>query len=137
MRAVLEAHAVLTLHGPPRYPCFYGQLERQNREHRAWLAALVDPLGAPMEQLLRQMLYSLNHLWRRPTLKWQSAAQMWNARTPISVDTRLAFREEVKVRRQRMQRTLDHRGQPADQAERLAIEQTLHKMGYLELHCGR
>ena len=31
---VLDANAVLVLHGPPRYPCFYGQLERQNREHR-------------------------------------------------------------------------------------------------------
>ena len=31
--ALLDAHKVLVLHGPPRYPRFYGQLERQNREH--------------------------------------------------------------------------------------------------------
>lgn len=28
-------YAVLVLHGPPHHPRFYGQLERQNREHRA------------------------------------------------------------------------------------------------------
>lgn len=35
VRAVLRAHQVLLMHGPPRHPRFYGQLERQNREHRA------------------------------------------------------------------------------------------------------
>jgi len=35
---VLREHEVLLLHGPPRYPQYYGQHERQNREHQAWLA---------------------------------------------------------------------------------------------------
>ena len=34
---LLQAKGVLPLHGPPHYARYYGQLERQNREHRAWL----------------------------------------------------------------------------------------------------
>jgi hypothetical protein len=136
VRAVLKRHAVLTLHGPARYPCFYGQLERQNREHRAWLAALNDPLGPSMQQLLDQMLYALNELWRRPTLQWQTAAEIWSARTPITIETRRAFREEVFDRTRRIACTLNRRGQPADLVERLAIEQTLTNMGYLQQHIG-
>src|SRR5438067_5079029 len=37
--AVLRHHRVLVLHGPPHLPRFYGQLERQNREHRGRLDA--------------------------------------------------------------------------------------------------
>jgi hypothetical protein len=137
VRAVLEAHAVLILHGPPRYPRFYGQLERQNREHRAWLAALNEPSGLPMEQLIEKMLYCLNTLWRRPTLEWKTAAEIWNARTPISINTRRAFREEVYDRTQRIRCALNRRGKPTDLAERLAIEQTLTNMGYLHQQIGR
>jgi hypothetical protein len=36
--SVLAAYRVLPLHGPPHHPQYYGQLERQNREHRAWIA---------------------------------------------------------------------------------------------------
>lgn len=36
---VLRSHGVLLLHGPPRHLGYYGQLERQSREHRAWLTA--------------------------------------------------------------------------------------------------
>lgn len=32
---LLIRYQVLALHGPPRHPYYYGQLERQNREHRA------------------------------------------------------------------------------------------------------
>ncbi|MBK7863639.1 MAG: hypothetical protein IPJ65_34540 [Archangiaceae bacterium] len=37
VREVLNRHEVLVLQGPPRHPRYGGQLERQNREHRAWL----------------------------------------------------------------------------------------------------
>ena len=135
VRAVLEAHGVLMLHGPPRYPCFYGQLERQNREHRAWLGAIIDPLGASMEQLLQQMLYCLNTLWPRRSLHWQTAAEVWNARPPLTVD-RCAFQQEVHDRAHHIERKLTCRGEPADLAERLAIEQTLTHMGYLHQQIG-
>jgi hypothetical protein len=136
VRALLEAHQVLTLHGPPRYPRFYGQLERQNREHRAWLAALADPAGTPMEQLIEQMLHCLNTLWPRKQLGWTTAAEAWSRRTPISIDTRTAFQEEVKNRTRRIACSKSIRGRPADLAERLAIEQTLEHMGYLHRQIG-
>ena len=34
----LVVHLNRMLHGPARYPQYYGQHERQNREHQAWLA---------------------------------------------------------------------------------------------------
>jgi len=136
VQAVLQAHGVLMLHGPPRYPCFYGQLERQNREHRAWLDALIDPAGASMQQLLEQMIYCLNSLWPRPTLAWKTSAQAWETRASISAEKREAFQKEVHDRTQRIACSLSRRGEPADRAERLAIEQTLERMGYMQRQIG-
>jgi transposase InsO family protein len=135
VRQILERHQVLMLHGPPRYPCFYGQLERQNREHRAWLAALIDPLGPSMRQLLTRMIYCLNTLWPRRSLGWKTAAEVWEVRTPINVD-RAAFKKEVHDRARHIERSFDLRGKPADMVERLAIEQTLVNMGYLHRQIG-
>lgn len=129
-RAVLAAHQVLVLHGPPRYPGYYGQLERQNREHRAWLNAEPLPDSTPLEPRLVEMLDRVNRLWRRRTLGWKTAAEAWSARPPLNVD-RAALREEVQDRALRIARKISGRGQPADLAERLAIEQTLTRMGYL------
>src|SRR5262249_20196448 len=41
--AALRRHGVLILHGPPHCPRYYGPLERQNREHRQWLAMQPAP----------------------------------------------------------------------------------------------
>jgi hypothetical protein len=46
------------------------------------------------------------------------------------------FREEVEDRALRIARTLKRRGQPADLAERLAIERTLEHRGYLRRQLG-
>lgn len=135
VRQLLEAHGVLVLHGPPRYPCFYGQLERQNREHRAWAEPLCRQRRALIEPCLVQMLEGVNSLWRRRTLGWQTAAELWSARPPLGVD-RTAFRQEVLDRALRIARTLQRRGQPADLAERLAIQQTLERMGFLRQQLG-
>jgi transposase InsO family protein len=132
---VLEEHQVLMLHGPPRYPCFYGQLERQNREHRAWLDALADPHGQPMQALLEQMIHCLNTLWPRHALGWKTAAQAWNARSDICID-RHAFKKEVQSRARHLERHIDLRAKPADLIERLAIEQTLGNLGYLHRQKG-
>lgn len=134
-RAVLAAHQVLVLHGPPRYPCYYGQLERQNREHRAWLRAGPLPDDRELEPCLREMLEGVNRLWRRRTLGWRTAAEAWSARPPLSVD-RDALHEEVRERARAIARRLSGRGQPADLAERLAIEQTLTRMGYMRQELG-
>jgi transposase InsO family protein len=135
VRKILEEHQVLMLHGPPRYPCFYGQLERQNREHRAWLDALADPVGEPMQALLERMIYCLNTLWPRRSLGWKTAAQAWNARPDIHID-RQAFKKEVQDRARCLERHIDLRAKPADLVERLAIEQTLANLGYLHRQVG-
>jgi hypothetical protein len=135
VRAALAAHDVLMLQGPPRYPCFYGQLERQNREHRDWMAALGPQRRAGTESSLREMVHCVNDLWRRRTLRWQTATEAWNARSPLTVD-RIAFREEVLERAHKIAHDLQRRGQPADLAERLGIERTLERMGYLRHELG-
>jgi transposase InsO family protein len=136
VRELLERHQILILHGPPRYPRFYGQLERQNREHRAWLDALADPAGAPMQALMERMLYSLNHLWPRKNLAWRCPAQAWNERKPISALDRARFNEEVIDRKKRLAQTRVARAKPNDYCERLAIEQTLTHMRYLQQQSG-
>jgi transposase-like protein len=135
VKQVLEVHQVLMLHGPPRYPCFYGQLERQNREHRAWLAALIDPLGESMQILLQRMIYCLNTLWPRRSLGWKTAAEAWDAKSNVPID-RQAFKKEVQHRARHLERHIDLRAKPADLIERLAIEQTLTNLGYLHRQNG-
>jgi hypothetical protein len=55
---MLRENGVLVLHGPPRYPQYYGQHERQNREHQRWLvlSAVVD------DEELEKMMRALNEL---------------------------------------------------------------------------
>lgn len=130
VRALLEERGVLLLHGPPRCPRFYGQLERQNREHRAWEDELCLLPPEAMQACLEHMLRAVNELWRRRTLGWQSASQAWAARPRLDFD-REALRAEVKQRVAQIGRELQHRGKPADIAERLAIEKALATRGYL------
>lgn len=134
-RAVLDAHAVLVLHGPPHYPCFYGQLERQNREHRAWLAAWPMLRREDVDRCLAELLAGVNGIWKRRTLGWRTATEVWQSRAALSVD-RHALREEVQERTAHLVRMLERRSQPADLAERLAIEQTLTSRGYLRQRYG-
>jgi transposase InsO family protein len=136
VQALLARHQILLLHGPPRYPCYYGQLERQNREHRAWLAALSDPPASQLQPLLEHMLSALNALWPRHSLHWKTAAAVWGIRAPITLSTRCAFRAEVHNRTRQIACGLQRSSQPADLAERLAIEQTLQHMGYLRWQIG-
>jgi hypothetical protein len=135
VRDIVHAYGVLVLHGPPRHPRYYGQLERQNREHRAWLDAhgAVDPddLADVSEQLRRR----LNILWRRPTLGWQTAQERWNQRPKLAVD-RCALREEVRERAARIRQDSTPSDAPCDLAERLAIEHALTTRGYLQRQLG-
>jgi transposase len=134
-RALLEANEILVLHGPPRYPRFYGQLERQNREHRAWGETLKELGREELEPCLEKMLHGVNDVWKRRTLGWRTAAEAWNERPNLQIDRR-ALREEVQERTSRIARELECRGKPADLAERLAIEQALQSRGYLRQEIG-
>jgi transposase InsO family protein len=119
---------VLLLHGPPRHPRYYGQLERQNREHRAWLNAL-GPIS--LDELRAEcgaMQAAFNGLWRRGTLGFRTAGEMWSERVAI-VEDRASLRREVEDRRDQLLR----KELPKDLAERLAIEQTLIEHNYLSI----
>jgi hypothetical protein len=135
VRALLDAHQVLVLHGPPRCARFYGQHERQNREHRAWAQELALLPFEEIEPRLEEILEAVNKLWRRRTLNWKTAYEAWSARRRLEID-RCALREEVSERAARIARQLQHRGKPADLAERLAIEQALESRGYLRQKAG-
>ncbi len=106
---------------------YYGQLERQNREHRAWLKQA--------ENELDPLLHVVNRVWRRGRLGWKTAAELWNARAPV-VEDRAKLREEVDERAARIRHELESRGENAAQAERFAIEAALQNRGYLRRKVG-
>jgi transposase-like protein len=135
VRALVDAHRILVLHGPPHYPAFYGQLERQNREHRAWLDALPVVPAEALEACLGEMLAAVNEYWPRRSLGWRTPADAWRARAPL-VEDRDALREEVHDRATRIAMTMKHRGDAAELAERLAIERALELRGYLRQTIG-
>lgn len=135
VRSVLAANDVLVLHGPPHYPGFYGQLERQNREQRAWLDALGVLPADELDAAVARMLRVLNCDWRRRKLGWCTANEVWSARASVPVDRR-ALRQEVTDRAARIRRQMDVRGAPADQAERFAIEAALTQRGFLRREAG-
>jgi transposase len=132
---VLRHYGVLLLHGPPRHPQFYGQLERQNREHRAMLDALglLDP--DDILAVCDRIRHALNNLWKRPTLGWRTANDVWNERPTVQED-RNQLREEVQERAARIRRHLDTVSAPANMAERLAIQHALRTRGYLRQQVG-
>lgn len=134
VRALLDAHGVLVLHGPPRRPTFYSQLERQNREHRAMLRVLGErPRVADIDRELEPMRHALNELWPRRALGWQTPADHWTRR-PILIEDRAALRREA----QRRAALLMARDAAADEdwAWRIAIEQALIDRGYLRMTTG-
>jgi hypothetical protein len=127
---VLDRAVVLLLHGPPHHPGYYGQLERQQREHRAWLAA-GDEDDPDAIEAMRQ---ALNAAWRRRTLGWCTAEEIWRARPRLDVD-RHELRLEVQERAARLADLLDEAVQP-NLAYRLAVEQTLTARGWLRVETG-
>jgi hypothetical protein len=135
VRAVLEAHGVLRLSGPPRHPAFYGQTERQNREHRAWLDALgvVDP--DVLDDACGAMLDALNRSWKRPTLDWRTSHEAWLSRPDLNID-RARLRDEVAERADRIRRDSDTESATTDLTERLAIQHMLTKRGFLNRQAG-
>jgi hypothetical protein len=122
---MLREHGVIVLQGPAHYAPYYGQLERQNRDHRRWMAA------DPADQDLERMMSTLNACWRRSTLDWLTAAEAWAMRPPLRVD-RLGLRQEVEETSAQLRRTLGLRGEaPSDLAWRIAVRQVLIDRGFL------
>jgi transposase InsO family protein len=129
--SVLQDHGVALLQSPPYYPQYNGQHERQNREHRDWLA-WCEHTSDDMQTELDRMKSALNERWLRRTLDWKSAAEVWQTRRSFD-DERCSFLDEVDERAARL------RAHGVDQrlAMRLAIEQALTQKGYLRVTLGR
>lgn len=125
--SVLREYGVLVLHGPANYPRYYGQLERQNLEHRMWLNWM-----QASDPWLEGMTMALNRLWRRPTLGWLTSEEVWLNQPPLD-DDRDEFHDEVHERAQHFRA----RDLPPDLAMRLAIEQALTNRGYLQITASR
>jgi hypothetical protein len=128
--AVLDEHGILILHGPPYYPCFYGQTERQNREHRCILDAHGMPSPDALQALTDHMLRSVNELWPRPSLGWRTARHVWDNRLRVA-ENRTALRDEVTERAERIARDAKSLDVSPDFYERIAFERALEKRGYL------
>ena len=99
---VLTAHQVLVLQGPPHFPRYYGQLERQNREHRPWLDALADMSLNQLEKECEQMRIAFNELVPRRRLGWQTAGAVWRCCSMPNVNRR-ELAAEVEERTQRLE----------------------------------
>jgi transposase InsO family protein len=128
---VLAAHGVLALHGPPHHPGFYGQLERQNRDHRAWLRVLGVAHPGTLSAHVERMRVALNERWPRRMLGFQTAAERWSKRPIIDAD-RKALAQEVQHHASHYRR-----GNVSDDvAQRLAIEKALTKQGWLRREVG-
>ena len=129
--SVLNDFGVALLQGPPYHAQYYGQLERQNREHRDWLA-WCERTSDDMQTELDRMKSALNERWLRRTLGWKSAAELWQTRRSFD-DERGSFLDEIDERAARLRRHgLDQR-----LAMRLAIEQALTERGYLRITPGQ
>jgi hypothetical protein len=129
VRDLLETNHVLALHGPAYYAPYYGQLERQNREHREWLAASLGAVD------LDAMMAALNRLWRRSTLGWHTAEELWQGRPMVNVD-RDALAADVNERARRLRRRLNATTKTQDLAWRLAVKRELIKRGLLRIEKG-
>jgi hypothetical protein len=129
--ARLEQYEVLVLHGPPHHPQYYGQLERQNREHRAWLAHVTSLTRDELPATAMRMRTALNALWARPTLDWCTAEQVWKARSTVHVD-RAQLRRDVE----RAATKLENTGLDRLVAQRRAIESALIERGLLTIDFG-
>jgi transposase InsO family protein len=122
-------HQVLVLHGPPRHPRFYGQLERQNRDRRVWLQRAARPPPELLASELERNRVILNSEWRRRSLDWLTAEERWKRRQSLSID-RLELSDHVDDLTARFAAELESRVYDG-LARRLAIEVALTQRGFL------
>lgn len=136
VREMLRSNHVLLLRGPAHHPGYYGQQERQNRDHRAWLDVLGPTAEAELAVRLDQMLDVLNTRIPRRALGWQTPSALWTARRVIC-DNRQELEEEVGSRMRRIEEAQRRAGVgetvARDRAERFAIETALERRGYLRI----
>jgi hypothetical protein len=128
VRELLSESRVLALHGPSYYARYYGQLERQNREHRAWIAASDGTVD------LDVMMAALNGR-PRSTLGWNTAQELWERRPVIDVD-RNALADDVNDRAAHLRQRLNAPPATQDLSWRIAVKQALVNRGLLRIEKG-
>ena len=109
---------------------YYGQLERQNRKHRAVLDAMGSVTTPVMLATSREKISAIDSRWPRRALGWRTSHEIWQNRIALQVD-RKALRQDVQRITEKIQSKQGCRGFTADMAERLAIEAALTKRGLL------
>jgi hypothetical protein len=132
VKSLLAEHKVLQLHGPARRPQYYGQTERQNREHEPWLWWGWSR-GEDLLPVCETMKRELNQVPRR-TLGWQSAQTRWENRPQVE-----GWREELwnEVQDRVARNWRQHEGQAnIEDVERLAIEGALKSRGLVRIEAG-
>lgn len=132
VQSLMDRYGVLLLHGPPRHPQYYGQLERQNREHRAWLQCVDALTEAELPSVAVRMRTALNALWARPTLNWWTAEQAWRSRPTLQVDRQTLRRD---VDRHAAELVNNQHLEPLT-ARRRAIEAALIERNLLTINFG-
>jgi transposase InsO family protein len=135
IRGLLREWGVVVFHGPAHYPRFYGQLERQNREHRALLdrAGIMDPMRLRLE--CARMIDALNVKWPRCALDWMTPAECWSFRSPHVLD-RALFQWEVNEELEKLLRQGTNNSRSIDDAQRIAVERVLTKHQLLSYELG-
>jgi transposase InsO family protein len=131
VQALLDRYQVLALHGPPRHPYYYGQLERQNREHRGWYAHLGAATFDELARSAEAMRTALNTLWPRPTLNGCTAEQAWRERRRVTIE-----RGELIAEVESCTSRLVTSGLQPLRARRIAIESALTQRGLLTVTQG-
>jgi transposase InsO family protein len=133
---VCKQFGVVVLHGPPHLPRFYGQLERQNREHRDWLQTIEIRTPTELTSELERMRTRLNELKPRRTLGWDTAAERWSKRTDFGCRNaveRLKFGRNVAMLSDRVVASLRDREPYDGFAHGLAVQAALIQSGLLRL----
>jgi transposase InsO family protein len=132
----LEARGVIALHGPARHPGDYGQTERQNRDHRAWLDLFGEVSNAELALRLDEMRELMNERLPRRALGWNTPAAVWTQR-PVLSDDRAELRDEVEAMTAKiaasMRRVRESDENRETRARRFAIEGALVRRGHLRI----
>jgi hypothetical protein len=137
VREVLDRYGVVLLHGPARYPRYYGQLERQNREHREWLAPIGLPARRDVERHIAEMQRVMNEVLPRRRHGWETAEQMWaRDRRAVTEEDRRTLREAMEAQRAKLREANDREKMTDRLIERLAIEHALVATGWIECRKG-
>jgi len=139
--AVLEAHGVLALNSPPRYPRYNGGIEAGVREIRATVETLLAGLGAEAVAGLSGEVAALLNRRARPCLRGQTSEIVFGLAGAAAASYGMGDRKEVRgyveALAEELLGRLEGDGPRARQwAWRRAIETWLQARGVIAVHAA-